>query len=112
VKFGWVFTDMSFRPNSDHSDHSAWILLGSAWIVWGSVKYSSCRAHLPKVGFVKSTDEFTFSFVDPANVVCGCHLVPAFHEGHTVDLLPVPQSISQCLNPGDDDNWVNFYVNI
>ena len=25
VKFGWVLTDMIFLPNSDHSDHSAWI---------------------------------------------------------------------------------------
>ena len=72
----------------------------------------SRRARLPKVGFVKSTDEFAFSFVDPANVVRGCHLVPAFHEGRTNDLLPVPQSVSRCLNPGDVDDWVNFYVNM
>ena len=31
---------MSFLPNSDHSYHSARILLGSARNVWGSVKYS------------------------------------------------------------------------
>ena len=67
------------------------------WVRWfgKEPKYisGSCWAHLPKVGFVEST-------------------VPAFHKGRTVDLLPVPQSISQCLNPGDDDNWVNFYVNV
>jgi hypothetical protein len=54
----------------------------------------SRRAHLPKVGFVESTDEFAFSFVDPVNVIRGCHLIPAFHEGRTVNLLPVPQSAS------------------
>ena len=86
------------------------------WVHWfgKEPKYisSSRRARLPKIGFVESTDEFAFSFVDPANVVRGCHLIPAFHEGRTVDLLPVPQSVSRCLNPGDNDDWVNFYVNM
>ena len=86
------------------------------WVCWfrKEPEYisGSHRAHLPKVGFVESTDEFAFSFIDPAIVIHGCHLIPAFYEGHTIDLLPVPQSISQCLNPSDDDNWVNFYVNM
>ena len=86
------------------------------WVHWFGKEpeyiSGSHRARLPKVGFVESTDEFAFSFLDPANVVHGCHLVPAFHEGHTVDLLPIPQSISRCFNPGDDDDWVNFYVNM
>ena len=83
-------------------------------LVWKEPEYisGSHRAHLSKVGFVGSMDEFAFSFVDPANVICGCHLVPAFHEGRTTDLLPVPKSISRCLNPGDNDDWVNYYVNM
>ena len=68
------------------------------WVRWFGKEpeyiSSSRRARLPKIGFVESTDEFAFSFVDPANVVRGCHLIPAFHEGRTVDLLPVPQSVS------------------
>jgi hypothetical protein len=32
------------------------------------------RVRLPKIGFVESTDEFASSFVNPANVVRGCHL--------------------------------------
>ena len=86
------------------------------WVRWFGKEpdyiSGSRGARLPKVGFVESTDEFAFSFVDPAHVVRGCHLVPAFHEGRTVNLLPVPHSVSRCLNPGDDDDWVNFYVNM
>ncbi len=86
------------------------------WVHWFGKEpeyiAGSRRACLPKVGFVESTDEFAFSFVDPANVIRGCHLVPAFHEGRTVELLPVPRTVSRCLNPGDHDNWVNFYVNM
>ncbi len=86
------------------------------WVRWFGKEpqyiSGSRGARLPKVGFVESTDEFAFSFVDPANVVRGCHLIPAFHEGRTVDLLPVPRSASRCFNPGEDDDWLNFYVNM
>ena len=63
------------------------------------------RACLPKIGFVESTDEFAFSFVDSANVVRGCHLIPAFNTGRSADLLPWPRSIARRLNP-EDIQWV------
>ena len=66
------------------------------------------RARLPAIGFVESTDEFAFSFID--NVVRGCHLIPAFDTGQNADLLPWPRSISRCLNPEDTDDWSYFYV--
>ena len=46
------------------------------------------RARLPAIGFVDLTDKFAFSFVDPANVVHGCHLIPALDTGQNADLLP------------------------
>lgn len=70
------------------------------------------KARLPKIGFVESTDDFAFSFVDPANVICRCHLIPAFNAGRSVDLLPHSHSIARCLNPEDIDDWLNFYVNM
>jgi hypothetical protein len=86
------------------------------WVRWLGKEHSyvsgSRRGLLPKIGFVESTDEFAFSFVDPANVVRGCHLIPAFHEGRTANLLPVPRSVSRYFNPEDVDDWMNFYVNM
>ena len=38
VKFGWVLTDMTFLPNSNHSYHSTWA--ESRQNHWGRVKYS------------------------------------------------------------------------
>ena len=70
------------------------------------------RARLPKIGFVESTDDFAFSFVDPAKVIRGCHLIPAFNAGRSTELLPESSSIARCLNPGDVDDWLNFYVNM
>jgi len=70
------------------------------------------KAHLPKIGFVESTDDFAFSFVDPANVIRGCHLIPAFDAGRSADLLPHSHSIARCLTPENKDDWLNFYVNM
>jgi hypothetical protein len=86
------------------------------WVRWFGEEpgYRSgfCRARLPKIGFVESLDEFAFSFVNPADVVRGCHLIPAFNAGRSVDLLPWPRSIARRLNPEDIDDWLNFYVNM
>jgi len=70
------------------------------------------QAHLPKIGFVESTDDFAFSFVDPANVVRGCHLIPAFSAGRSTDLLPHSRSAARRANPEDVNDWLNFYVNM
>jgi hypothetical protein len=42
----------------------------------------------------------------------GVHLIPTFSEGRTSALLPTAKSIARVLNPKDNDDWVNFYVNM
>ena len=70
------------------------------------------RARLPKIGFVESTDDFAFSFVDPADVIRGSHLIPAFNAGRSAVLLPYSPSIARRLKPEEVDDWLNFYVNM
>ena len=70
------------------------------------------KARLPKIGFVESTDDFAFSFIDPAKVIRGCHLIPAFNAGRSNVLFPRSCSIARRLNPEDVDDWLNFYVNM
>ena len=86
------------------------------WVRWfgdePSYRSGFRRARLPKIGFVESTDDFAFSFVDPANVIRGCHLIPAFNAGRSADLLPHSRSMARRLNPEDVDDWLNFYVNM
>ena len=86
------------------------------WVHWFGEEPGYCsgfrQVHLPKIGFVESTDDFAFSFVDPANVVRGCHLIPAFSAGQSTDLLPHSHSTARRANPGDVDDWLNFYVNM
>ncbi|KJA18879.1 hypothetical protein HYPSUDRAFT_144300 [Hypholoma sublateritium FD-334 SS-4] len=86
------------------------------WVHWFGDEpgYHSgfCRARLPKIGFVESMDAFAFSFIDPANVIRGCHLIPAFNAGRSTVLLPHSCSIAHRLNPEDVDDWLNFYANM
>ena len=70
------------------------------------------KACLPKIGFIESTDDYAFSFVDPVKVIRGCHLIPAFNFGRSKKLLPQSCSIARCLTPEDVDDWLNFFVNM
>ena len=87
------------------------------WVRWfgvepGRYQYGICYAQLPKIGFVESSDPYMFTFLDPAQVIRGAHLTPTFSEGCTSSLLPTLKSVACILNPEDDDDWVNFYVNM
>ena len=78
----------------------------------GRYRYGICHARLPKIGFVVSSDKFAFSFLDPAQAIRGVHVIPAFSEGRTSTLLPATKSIARVLNPEEEDDWVNFYINM
>ncbi|KAI6039572.1 hypothetical protein EDC04DRAFT_2521488, partial [Pisolithus marmoratus] len=56
--------------------------------------------------FPPMNDHGTFDFIDPANILHGCHLIPAFTKG---------RSHSDCtsLSPitRDSDDWNYYYVN-
>jgi hypothetical protein len=87
------------------------------WVRWfgvepGRYRHGFHHARLPKIGFVESEDTYAFTFLDPAQVIRGVHVIPAFSEGRTQDLLPSTRSIARVLNPTDEDDWVNFYVNM
>lgn len=60
---------------------------------------------LDRVGFVPHGCPDPFGFVDPSNVIRGCHLVPTFTLGKTTELLP--PSFARDSSEGD---WVNYYV--
>lgn len=87
------------------------------WVRWFGVEpgrycHGFRYARLPKFGFVESTDDYAFTFLDPALVIRGVHMIPAFAKGRTTALLPATKSLARVLNPEDEDDWVNFYVNM
>ena len=78
----------------------------------GSPNVGIRHAQLPKIGFVESSDDYAFGFLNPAQAIRGMHVIPAFSEGRTSALLPTTNSLARVLNPEEIDDWVNFYVNM
>ena len=69
-------------------------------------------ARLPKIGFIPDSDEFAFGFLDPSLVLRRCHLIPAFEDGRTTELLTTTTtcSITEARPSGEKDDWANYYV--
>jgi hypothetical protein len=91
-------------------------LIDFLWVCWFGMEPSYLhgfrQACLPKIGFVESSDKYAFTFLNPAQVVQGVHVIPAFSAGCMSALLPVTNTVARVLNPKEEDNWVNFYVNM
>lgn len=64
------------------------------WVWWfkldQSVPSFEMTWQFDRVAFVPydSDDEEPFGFIDPATVICGCHLIPDFKLGRMLELLP------------------------
>jgi hypothetical protein len=82
------------------------------WVRWFGIiegnRYGRQVARLPKIGFLDETDPFAFGFLDPSLIVRGCHLIPAFADGRTQDLLTTNPSLGR--PPGETDDWTAYYV--
>ena len=100
-----------------HAEDKSLRWMNFLWVRWfgmepGPYRHGFRRACLPKIGFVPSEDKHAFTFLDPAQVIRGVHLIPAFCEGRTSALLPSSKSAARVLNPKEEDDWVNFYINM
>jgi hypothetical protein len=83
------------------------------WVRWLGIvpgrSFSRKQAKLPKLGFVPDTDEYAFGFLDPALVLRGCHLIPAFGDGRTSELLRT-EGPTEARRNGEVDDWANYYA--
>ncbi|KAF8235256.1 hypothetical protein L208DRAFT_1257852, partial [Tricholoma matsutake] len=50
-----------------------------------------------------------FGFLDPADVIRGVHMIPAFAYGTTSEFLGPSIARQQCEN---DEDWVYYYVSM
>ncbi|KAJ3751537.1 hypothetical protein DFH05DRAFT_1385694, partial [Lentinula detonsa] len=59
------------------------------WVRWMGAEphywWGRKIGRLPKIGFIVEND--AFGFLDPALVICTCHLIPDFVTGWTLELL-------------------------
>jgi hypothetical protein len=65
-------------------------------------------ARLPKVAFVEDTDYDAFGFLDPAQVIRGAHLIPAFASGRGTTSLRYGKSFARQCSELDD--WEAYYI--
>ncbi|KAF7293463.1 hypothetical protein MIND_01124000 [Mycena indigotica] len=64
---------------------------------------------LPRVHYMPHDVPDTFGFLDPSDIIRGCHLIPAFAHGRTTQYLP--KSMARQASEQDQD-WKYFYVNM
>ncbi|KAI0030723.1 hypothetical protein K488DRAFT_53583, partial [Vararia minispora EC-137] len=78
-----------------------WFGLDPEWVGGPRTK------RLDRIGYVPEGDSSgAFGFLNPARVLRGCHLIPAFAIGRTTSLLSPLSRFSDSLS-GD---WTNYYV--
>jgi hypothetical protein len=107
------------HPNAVSSDVQ---ILEFLWVHWlgqdANYNTGSIGHCLHRVGFVPDDlidlDDPTqasgaFGFIDPAEIIWGVHLIPAFAHGKTDRLLG--PSIA-CPLKNEDQDWQYFYVNM
>jgi hypothetical protein len=104
----------SSHPGVKNKSH---VRMEFLWVRWfgfepGRYRHGFHQARLPKIGFVESSDDYAFTFLDPGQVIRGAHITPAFSEGRISILLPATKSVAQVLSPDEKDDWINFYVNM
>jgi hypothetical protein len=61
---------------------------------------------LDRIQFAPITDNDTFGFVDPSDVLRSCHVIPAFAAGR---LHADGKGVSHCAQ--DSSDWVAYYMN-
>lgn len=76
------------------------------WVRWYNEIHSSKGPRFDTLSFPPMAYENSFGFVDPATVLRGCHIIPAFSSGRLhVDGC----GLSRCAMDAED--WSKFYVN-
>lgn len=84
------------------------------WVRWfgldagypGGIK----NRRLERIGYIQSDSQLdAFGFVNPADVIRACHLIPAFSFGRTTEYLG-----RSAVRKDDSDitDWHYFYVNL
>jgi hypothetical protein len=85
------------------------------WVRWYQLCTTGHRRlyRLDQLSFPPVTNQDAFGFVDPANVVRSCHLIPRFASGRRFPIHQGDGDDSLGLSPCGHDNhdWNRYYVN-
>lgn len=85
------------------------------WVRWFgrdvSLKAGLAAKRLHRVGFLDAGGPAAFGFLDPAIVIRGVHMIPAFAHDQTAELLSPPRSVAR-LPLEEESDWSFYYVNM
>lgn len=87
------------------------------WVRWYTDPVNECgwaKKRLPRLRFVQHDKPDAFGFVNPADVIRGIHIIPAFYYGRTSLILPNPSLARACGRDAEveEDDWEFAYVNM
>lgn len=85
------------------------------WVRWFGVEPGTENAfksrRLPLVGFIPAHKPYAFGFLDPAHVIRGSHLMPAYHFGRTQALMGRSLLRREKTEEHEDNSdWRFYYV--
>lgn len=75
------------------------------WVRWFKRQILENPDHLDQLAFPPVTEEGAFGFVDPANVVRGCHIIPKFSLG-----MRYPSGVGFSRLADDSSDWLSYYI--
>lgn len=75
------------------------------WVRWYDHQVGDNTARLDQLSFPPIKFEGAFGFVDPADVVRGCHIIPRFNKGRR---HPSGTGFSRLAHDADD--WISYNV--
>lgn len=75
------------------------------WVRWYNYHKDETPNRLDQLSFPPITSEGAFGFVDPANVVRSCHIIPRFHQGKRH-----PNGTGFSRLAYDSDDWLSYYI--
>jgi hypothetical protein len=80
------------------------------WVRWYQVQGTSSplwgNYKLDRIQFPPVADDDAFGFIDPSDVLRGCHIIPSFARGKS---HPDGRGLSLCGH--DSSDWAGYYVN-
>ncbi|EDQ99584.1 uncharacterized protein LACBIDRAFT_316366 [Laccaria bicolor S238N-H82] len=93
----------STSPGDTHTMDFLWV----RWFGHDTEYRSGFKARrLPRIGFFDGNEDRAFGFLDPNDIIRAAHLMPAFSQGRSRELLG--RSIAH--NQKDEEEWLRYYV--
>lgn len=85
----------------DHTPHRMDFL----WVRWYNYQDGENTARLGRLSFPPITSEGAFGFVNPADIIRGCHVIPRFSQGKR---YPTGNGLSKFAH--DSHDWLEYHI--